>query len=888
MSFPEDPSFVNPTFADEMAPTLSAPPLAPTEIASCESPPDDASWTEPKSPSEVEKISPMMLQWRTCKKAAGDALLLFRMGDFYEAFYEDATMLSKEAEVTLTCRQGIPMSGIPWHTSEGYVEKLISKGLRVAIAEQTEDPKLAKGIVKREVVRVLTPGTLTSPGLLSDKSNNFFATVTYAEGKFGLAFLDISTAEFRAVEFEREQDLLNDLFRIRPAEALVSKRFQEKFSALLEDMQKSAPFLLNIEDDWRFGLDVTQEKLISHFKVHTLDGFGLKDLPAATIAAGAMLSYIQENLCLAVDQITELSTYNASDFMTLDRTTQRNLELTEPLNGMSGRHTLLATLDSTLTPMGGRLLKQWLKQPLLSVSSIQLRQKAVKIFVSEPMQLERLRLFLESVKDLERLAMRVSSTNASPRDLVALKNSLEPIPQIKSLIAALSSESALLLAEGDKLKALPELTQLISQALVDAPPFRVNEGAIFRPGYSKELDELREICHDSKAWIARYQATLREESGIKTLKVGYTRMFGYFIEISKGQAGNAPENFQRRQTLVNGERFITPELKEYESKVLTAEEKIIALESTLFGELRQAVAQHAPDIVRTAQSLAVIDAIQSFAHLARQRSYSCPDIHEGYDLHIDGGKHPVIEALNIGEPFVANDVSLNEESRRLLLITGPNMAGKSTYIRQTALLVIMAQIGSFIPAKMASIGIIDKVFTRIGASDDLSRGQSTFMVEMTETANILNNATSRSLVLLDEIGRGTSTYDGISIAWAVAEHLLTTEGKMAKTLFATHYWELTKLEDKIPGAINYTVAVHESADNIVFLRKIIRGGTDKSYGIHVGRLAGLPPIVVSRATEILHHLEENSNRKKAFEPPKKKKEPKVKRPSQELQLTFFG
>jgi len=837
---------------------------------------------------ETEKLSPMMLQWRACKKAAGDALLLFRMGDFYEAFYEDAAMLSKEADVNLTSRQGIPMSGIPWHTSEGYVDKLISKGLRVAIAEQTEDPKLAKGIVKREVVRVVTPGTMTSQALLSDKNNNFFATLSVAEGIFGFAFVDITTAEFHVAEFKNEHDLLNDVYRVRPAEVLVPKRFKEKFSSLLDEMQKNAPFLLSVEDDWRFSLDLTKEKLISHFKVHSLDGFGLKEMPAATIAAGAVLAYIQENLCIAVDHISELSTYNTSDYMALDRTTQRNLELTEPLNGISSKNTLLETLDNTLTPMGGRLLKQWVKQPLLSIVDINQRQHGVQIFVDESIQLERLRLFFENIKDLERIAMRVSSSHANPRDLVALKNSLEPIPQIKSLITTIQKESTLLIAEAAKLKPLPELTQLITHAIVDAPPFRTNEGSIFRSGYNKELDELREISHDSKAWIARYQATLREDSGIKTLKVGYTRITGYFIEVSKGQAGNVPENFLRRQTLVNGERYITPELKEYESKVLTAEEKIIALESTLFAELRMEVVKHVADTLHTAQSLAVIDVIQSFAHIARQRGYTRPDVHDGYALQIDCGKHPVIESLHIGEPFVANDIDMDAANKRLLLITGPNMAGKSTYIRQVALLVIMAQIGSFIPAAKASIGIVDKVFTRIGASDDLSRGQSTFMVEMTETANILNNATSRSLVLLDEIGRGTSTYDGISIAWAVAEHLLTTDGKMAKTLFATHYWELTKLEEKIPGAVNYTVAVHETKESIVFLRKIIKGGTDKSYGIHVGRLAGLPPDVVTRAQEILLHLEENSNRKNAFEPPKKKKIPKVKTSSQELQLTFFG
>lgn len=838
---------------------------------------------------EFEKLSPMMMQWHSCKKAAGSAILLFRMGDFYEAFYDDAELLSKEAEVTLTRRQGIPMSGIPWHTSESYIDKLVSKGLRVAIAEQMEDPKTCKGIVKREVVRIVTPGTLINSSLLSDTSNNYLACIVAGADKFGFAFLDITTAEFRAVEFDSTHELLNDLYRVRPAEVLFASRFAEKHAQLIAEMQKNAPFVMNVEDDWRFGLDITYQKLIAHFKVHTLDGFGLKDMKAAQMAAGAILGYIQDSLCLSIEHIREISTYATASYMAIDRTTQRNLELTEPLMNASSKNTLLLTLDKTLTPMGGRLLKQWLKQPLLSVDAILYRQDAVETLVQEGMQLERLRAFLENVKDLERLAMRISSGCANPRDLVALKNSLEPIAPIKALMQQVYGTSQLLKNEAENLNPLPQVTDLIARAIGDNPSFRLNEGAIMREGFSPQLDELREISHNSKAWIARYQATLREESGIKTLKIGYTRMFGYYVEVSKGQTGHVPDNFQRRQTLVNAERYITPELKEYESKVITAEEKIIALENSLFLQVRDEVATHAVDILRLAHNLAALDVIQAFAYNARQRGYCRPGINEGYTLKIEGGQHPVISALNIGEPFIPNDVELDDKNQRLILITGPNMAGKSTYIRQVALLVIMAQIGAFIPATKASIGIVDKVFTRIGASDDLSRGQSTFMVEMTETANILNNATSRSLVLLDEIGRGTSTYDGISIAWAVAEHLLTTDGKMAKTLFATHYWELTKLEEKIPGALNYTVAVHEREGEITFLRKIIRGGTDKSYGIHVGRLAGLPTTVVERAKEILVHLEENSNRKNAFEPPKKKREAKFKMAqTPELQLTFFG
>lgn len=842
------------------------------------------------SESEQElKLSPMMVQWHACKKAAGSAILLFRMGDFYEAFYEDAVLLSKETEVALTKRQDTPMAGIPWHTSDIYLDKLIGKGYRVAVAEQMEDPKTTKGIVKREVVRIVTPGTLVSSSLLSDKSNNYFACIAQSGEKFGFAYTDVTTAEFKTIEFNHEQELLNEIYRVHPSELLIPKKFADKRKELVDEIKKNCQLLINEEDDWRFENQLTYDRLTGHFKVHTLDGYGLKGMQAAICAAGAMLGHIQDVLNLSIDHIGEITTYSTASYMAIDRTTQRNLELTESLAGSSGKNTLLTILDHTLTPMGARLLKQWIKQPLLSVEEIQKRQKAVGTFVESPMESERFSMLLENVKDLERLIMRVSSGCASPRDLIALKISLEPIPKIKALLQSLKGKSMLLDAEEEKLKTLHEVSTMIANAIIDAPPFKTNEGGIFRSGYNALLDELREISQDSKAWIARYQSTLREVSGIKTLKVGYNRMFGYYVEVSKGQAENVPGNFQRRQTLVNGERYITPELKEYETKVITAEEKIVAIESELFTQLRKEVSKYAVDIFNMAQSLAIIDSIQSLADIARKRGYCCPQINDGKVLRIDSGKHPVIESLNIGETFVANDALLDGDKNRLLLITGPNMAGKSTYIRQVALLVIMAQLGSYIPASSAEIGIVDKVFTRIGASDDLSRGQSTFMVEMTETANILNNATSKSLVLLDEIGRGTSTYDGISIAWSVAEYLLTAEEKMAKTLFATHYWELTKLEDKIPGAVNYTVAVHESEDSVVFLRKIIKGGTDKSYGIHVGRLAGLPVSVVNRAKEILMHLEENSNRKNAFEPPKPKRKAtaKAKIVSNDMQLTFF-
>lgn len=834
-----------------------------------------------------QKISPMMAQWHSCKKQAGQALLLFRMGDFYEAFYEDAATLAKELDLTLTSRQGIPMSGIPHHSGEPYVDKLVAKGYRVAIAEQVESSKEAKGLVKREIVRVVTPGTLITSSLLSERSNNFFASVVQVGSLYGLAFLDLTTAEFRIIEFEQEHDLLNEVYRLRPVEFLTSQKFADKHPAFFEEIRKNHEVLINTHADWHFEHQVTYNFLIHHFKVHSMDGFGLKGMVPGIHAAGALLQYLKEELTLPIEHITEIQPYNTSHFLSLDRMTLRHLELIDPLHEGNRKNTLLGVLDHTQTPMGARLLRQWVKQPLLSLSEIHRRQEGVQAFYDSPSYMQRIGSKLEHVRDLERLMMRISSGFASPRDLVSLRFSMESLPEIKTLFMNLADQSSLISQEAHKIDFVPEMARLIASAIVEDPPIKITEGRIFCDGYNPELDELREISRDSKSWIARYQNQIREETGIKTLKVGFNRMFGYYIEVSKGQADKMPDTFQRRQTLVNGERFISPELKSYETKVLTAEERIAAIENELFQALRLEVAKYAKNVLTTAHALAKIDCLRALAEVARAHQYTKPLVDDSSVLSISEGRHPIIEIAHGGEKFISNDTLLDGESNQLLLITGPNMAGKSTYIRQVALITIMAQIGSFIPAKKAHIGLIDKVFTRIGASDDLSRGQSTFMVEMTETANILHNATSRSLVILDEIGRGTSTYDGISIAWSVAEYLLITEGKKAKTLFATHYWELTKLEEKIPGAVNYNVAVQENAEEIIFLRKIIKGGTDKSYGIHVGRLAGLPQEVIARAKEILVHLEENANQKNVFEPSKPKRQP-AKPKTNSFQLTFFG
>lgn len=847
--------------------------------------------TSTETQMDPKAASPMMLQWQACKKNAGDALLFFRMGDFYEAFYDDAVVMARELELTLTKRQEIPMCGVPHHTSEGYIDKLVSKGFRVAVAEQMEDPRQTKGLVKREVVRVVTPGTVINSSLLSESNNNFVAAVTQVGQLLGFAVLDLTTADFRVIELSNEQELLNEIYRLQPTEFVVSPKMQDKHRALFDEIRRTYDCVISSHDDWRFEHQTAYDFLIGHLGVKTLDGFGLRGMVAAINAAGGILSYLQDILCLSLSHIQEIHTYSTSHYMCIDKATRRHLELTESLTVSSRRSTLLNVLDKTKTPMGARLLRQWINQPLLDPIEIHKRQDGVAAFYSHSQITHDFSKQLQSVRDIERLVMKVCSGHASPRDIVALKNSFEPIPQLKNTLKMISEHSELIASDEEAIEALPEMVALIARALVEDPPLRLNDGKAFQDGYCQELDELREISRDSKTWLARYQNELKESTGIKTLKVSFNKMFGYFIEVSKGQADKMPESFQRRQTLVNAERFITPELKSFETNVMHAEERIAAIEAELFAALRTEVASYGQRVQRTAQAIARIDALHSLATSAKQYDYIRPTVDESAKLEITAGRHPVIEASLATERFIANDTFLDDSDNRLLLITGPNMAGKSTYIRQVALIAIMSQIGSFVPANHCHLGIIDKVFSRIGASDDLSRGQSTFMVEMTETANILNNATDRSLVILDEIGRGTSTYDGISIAWSVAEYLLTTENRMAKTLFATHYWELTKLEEKVPGAVNYNVAVHESEDSIIFLRKIIRGGTDKSYGIHVGRLAGLPPTVIARAKEILVHLEENANRKSAFEPtPAKRNVGKVKSKSitDNLQMTFFG
>ncbi|NGX61566.1 MAG: DNA mismatch repair protein MutS [Chlamydiae bacterium] len=817
---------------------------------------------------EERKRTPMMEQWAACKAQAKEAVLFFRMGDFYEAFYEDAEVLAEELELTLTKRQEIPMSGVPWHTCESYIDRLVGKGYRVAIAEQVEDPKVAKGLVKREIVRFVTPGTVIGSSLVPEKSTNFLVSLTQVGSLFGIAALELTTARFQVIELTEERELLNELYRLRPAELVVSKKFREKYPLLLRETGAS----LSEIEEWHYAHKTASETLTNHFRLAHLDGFGLEGKVAAINAAGALLAYVRDTLFLPVSHLKEIHPYSTEEVLLIDRASQKNLELTESFRDGSRKHTLLHVLDETYTPMGGRLLREWIKKPLLSAQEINKRQEGVEAFYHNSTLRGELRQEFRTVRDLERLMMRVSSGLANPRDLLSLKLSIANLPKIHSLIETL--EAPILQECASSLVDLSSLVEKLERAISDEPPIRIAEGNIFKEGYHSEVDELRNLAKGGKEWLANYQARIKESTGIKNLKVHFNKVFGYYIEVSKGQAHLMPENFERRQTLVNSERFISPTLKQYEEKVLTAQERRGSLEQRLFFELREEVAAFEKEIFQIARSIAHLDVLVSLAEVAKRNQFCRPLVDESDRIEIQEGRHPVVEASH-PETYIPNDTTLFSQER-LMLITGPNMAGKSTYIRQVALIVILAQMGSFVPATRARIGVVDKIFTRIGASDDLSRGQSTFMVEMSETANILHNATSRSLVILDEIGRGTSTYDGVAIAWSVAEYLLTTPEKQPKTLFATHYWELTELEKKIPGAVNYHATVQEWKEEIVFLHKIEKGGADKSYGIHVARLAGLPLPVLARAQTILKKLES-----------RKESRTKEKKGDSPYQLTLF-
>lgn len=796
-----------------------------------------------------------MEQWHRCKASARGALLLFRLGDFYEAFYEDANTLAKQLDITLTQRQGIPMSGVPVSSLDNAIDKLISKGYLVAVAEQIEDPKETKGIVKREVTRVLSPATHLQSNSLKEKKSNFFASICRINSIYGLTLLDLSTAEMVTLEVESFKELFDELIRSAPLELLVSDKVYQQNKEEIDFLN----LRLHLKEEWAFDHSLAVDFLSKHFQVYSLDALGLKGMTAAINASGALLVYLSEELHQKIGHVKTISKELLSSHMAIDEATLRHLSITPDL---------LSLLDQTSTPMGARLFSKWIIHPLVNVEEINQRLDAVQeLQDSAPVY----RTLLKTVRDLDRLITKVTMGLAAPKDLLALAQSLKEIP---SIFALLQKETSSLLQSMIPFFFDPTpLVEKIFQALNDPPPNRLTEGGIFKRGFIKEVDELSEFKEKSELFLFNTQTSLRESLGIKTLRVSYNRAFGYFIEVSRGQAEKMPPTFERLQTLVNAERYTTKELKEYEQKILRAEEEIFALEELHFVSLRNEIGLFAESIRLLSSKIAVLDILVSLALTAKERGYTRPTLDNENGIEIVEGRHPLIEALVKEHSFIANDFSLGGSDALLLLLTGPNMAGKSTYIRQVALIVIMAQMGSFVPAQKAHIGIVDKVFSRIGASDDLFKGQSTFMVEMTETANILHNATHKSLVILDEIGRGTSTYDGIAIASAVAEHLLNVV--KAKTLFATHFWELTKLQEEYPKVKNSRVAVQENEDGIIFLHKILSGGTDKSYGIHVAKLAGLPFAVIQRAQV---HLSDFKKKKKGpqkpeqlllFEEPKK-------------------
>lgn len=795
-----------------------------------------------------DKSTPMMQQYRRIRnELPADTILFFRMGDFYEMFFDDAKTVSAILDIALTKRQGVPMCGVPYHSSDGYLSRLIRAGKKVAICEQMEDPATAKGVVRREVTRVVTPGTVLEDQVLDARRNNYLAGLARGENTLGLALIDLSTGAFWIEQSVAIAAIRENLARYQPSECIVAA--DQRDQPLLREALDAVPAAtITPYDDWTFDYDAAHDVLLRHFKVHSLDGFGVRGAAAGVCAGGAVLHYVTQQLRRPVDHVRQIRIKNPSDFMLLDEATIRNLDL------IDGHASVLGVLDSTKTAMGGRLLRDWLIRPLTDAKSIQLRLDAVAAMMARKNSLAGLREALAAVKDLERLIARLNAGTGNARDVRALGRSLAALPEVLAGSEGVAADLVKKLAA--EIQPLPGVVELIDRAIVDEPPMTLRDGGIIRAGHHAELDDLRDASTKGKNWLAEMQAREQARTGIKTLKVRHNKVFGYYIEISKSYTEQAPPDYQRKQTLVNAERFITPELKEYENKILGAQERSIALENELFMEIRAHVVAHTAEIQRTAEAVAQLDVLSSLAERATALRYIRPAFnHEGRIL-IKDGRHPVIETLPQAERFVPNDTLLDGDKNQVIIITGPNMAGKSTYIRQVAIITIMAHIGSFVPAGEADISETDRVFTRVGASDDLARGRSTFMVEMQETANILNNATPRSLVVLDEIGRGTSTFDGISIAWSVAEYLHNHAASKARTLFATHYHELTDLALTMPGVKNYNVLVKESGDHIAFLRKIVPGAADKSYGIQVARLAGLPADVISRAKEILANLEE--------------------------------
>ena len=831
----------------------------------------------------MSDLTPMFRQYMGMKSEVPDAILFFRMGDFYEMFFDDAKKASRLLGITLTSRgtlngEKVPMCGVPHHSSKSYIAKLIENGCKVAVCEQVEDPQTAKGILKREVIRVVTPGSVLEDGEVDSKSNLYMAALAGREKPFGLAHLDLSTGEFRVTEIEEWDEILDELGRIKPAELLI---LEKDDLALARGLSS---YRLEVLSKEVFHEGLAEGLLKKQLEVRSLTPFGCEGMEQGILAAGALIHYVQTTQKANPDHIKDLVTYRLGDFMFLDEATTANLELFKTVRRQSVRGSLFQILDRTVTPMGSRRLRKWIGYPLLDLREIRRRLAAVASFRSDRIFREEMREHLEGILDMERLNARISMGRANARDLVALKESSRRLPAVKERLAG--SPSELLNEIAGKLDPLQDVAELIERAICEEPPVSLKEGGLIREGYHEELDRLIRATRDGKTWIADLAATEQKRTGIASLKVGYNRVFGYYIEISKANLRLVPSDYVRKQTLANGERYVTEKLKEYEDLVLGAEEKKVALEFDIFEEVRRRVALENQRIRETGKRIGEVDALASLAEAAELKGYTSPEVNEETVIDIVDGRHPVIEETVRDEDFVPNDIHLDDQEQQILIITGPNMAGKSTVLRQVALTVLMAQMGSFVPASRATIGLVDRIFTRIGASDDLTKGQSTFMVEMNETANILRHATPRSLVILDEIGRGTSTYDGLSIAWAVAETLHDRDDRGVRTLFATHYHELTELVATKPRVKNFNIAVKEWNDQIIFLRKVVPGGTSRSYGIQVARIAGLPQKVIRRAREILDNLERGEGNEVGS--PRMAMEQRERDKEETMQLSLFG
>ena len=805
----------------------------------------------------MEQLTPMMQQYMETKNEYKDCILFYRLGDFYEMFFDDALCVTKELEITLTgkscgLKERAPMCGVPFHSAETYINRLVEKGYKVAICEQVEDPKLAKGLVKREVTRIVTPGTNCFTGALDESRNNYLMGIVSVDQNFGISVVDVTTGEYLLTEVDSLGKLLDEINKYMPAEIICNDSFYIS-GVDLTDISDRLGIAISALEPRYFDEENCRRSLCRHFRVNNLEGMGVEEYSIGVIAAGCVMQYLEETQKCSLEHISKLQPYHTGKYMLLDRNTRRNLELVETLREKQKRGSLLWVLDKTKTAMGARKLRSCIEQPLVAEEEITARYDAIEELNENVITREELREYLNPVYDLERLLSKISYRTVNPRDMIALESSLEMLPHIRFLIGNFSS--SLFQELYQQLDPLEDIYQLIHDAIEEEPPISVREGGIFKNGYHEEIDRLRQAKTEGKDWLAELEAREKENTGIKNLRIKYNKVFGYYLEVTKSFVNQVPESWIRKQTLTNAERYTTPELKEMEDVILGAEDRLYNLEYAVFCELREKIFEQMKRIQDTASVIAAIDMLASLAYVAEHNHYVRPSLNHNGSISIKEGRHPVIEKMMEHDMFVANDTCLDDDSHRVVIITGPNMAGKSTYMRQTALISLMAQIGSFVPAKEADLCLVDRIFTRVGASDDLASGQSTFMVEMTEVANILNNATKDSLIILDEIGRGTSTFDGLSIAWAVVEHIVNKKKIGAKTLFATHYHELTELEGKIEGVQNYCIAVKEDGDNIVFLRKIVKGGADRSYGIQVARLAGVPEDVLARAREIADHME---------------------------------